>query len=81
MAVLTAEELRGMRNVSEPDRTPHTHTKAQVNAALQAMEDYYQATAKAGFAAAIENAAPGVFSNNQKKKLGRAYFAFRFGID
>jgi hypothetical protein len=81
MAALTAEELRAMRNESEPERTPHSHTKAQVNAAFQALEDYYQNTAKAGFGSAIETAAPGVFTNNQKKKLGKVYFAFRFRID
>jgi hypothetical protein len=44
-----------------------------IDAALQAVEDYFEATAKAGLNSAIETAAPGVFTGPQKKLL-IAYF-------
>lgn len=79
MAVLSGADLKIMRQGAAADVVPVTWTKAQAKLALQAVEDYYQATAKAGFGAAIETAVPGVFSNPAKKTLGRYYFQHRFG--
>jgi hypothetical protein len=69
MAVLTASELAELRNGVANSGT-QSWTRAQVNAALQAVEDYFEDTARAGFGSAIEAAAPGVFTNAQKKRIG-----------
>lgn len=80
MAILTAAELQKLRNASERDRLPHSHSKLEVHTAFQALEDWYQAH-KADAASRIEIAAPGVFNNTQKKKLGKHYFSHRFRVD
>lgn len=71
-AVLTGEELAELRRQIVAGIV--NYTKIQVNAALQACEDYYEQTARVGFAQAMEAAAPGVFTNAQKKRIGAAFF-------
>lgn len=68
MAILTTDQLAVLRRSAFPAENA-TWTKAEVNAALQAIEDYFETTARAGLGAAIEAAAPGRFSNARKKRL------------
>lgn len=68
MAVLSKSDLVDGRGVMARGAVV-TWTKAQVNAALQAAEDQFNAD-RARYAAAIETAAPGVFSSAEKKRLG-----------
>lgn len=72
MATLNASELdKGMRELSRAKRPgPSTWSKPEIKAALQALEDWFEDAAKLDAAAAIERAAPGAFSNADKKKIG-----------
>jgi len=67
MAPLTDPERDELRQMLAGAVTP-TWTKPQINAALQAVEDWFE-TARAGAGAAIEAAAPGVFSPANKRRL------------
>jgi hypothetical protein len=76
MATLTADELTDLRHITARRAATVTWTKAQVNAALQAIEDTMQSTSnvgarsiKAHIGLAIETASPGVFSAQQKDEL------------
>lgn len=77
MATLSSTELATLRNDCEKSilagALALNYTKAQINASLQALENYFEATTRAGFGTAIENAAPGVFNANQKKRLAAFY--------
>jgi len=55
------------------------YTKAQFDAALQAVEDYFETTARAGLGQAIETAAPTVFSNAEKKAIAGYYLLQKSG--
>jgi hypothetical protein len=79
MAVLTAAQLTELRQGVARGVTSINYTKAQANAALQALEDYFENTARAGFSSAIEAAAPGVFTNAQKKQLGKYWLLQKAG--
>lgn len=79
MATLTAAQLDELRqNCSASASGNIGAIKPQVNAALQAIEDYCENTAKAGFASAIEAAAPGIFNAGKKKILVAYYFRQKF---
>jgi hypothetical protein len=75
MATLTAAELQaGRRSAARAATVPWT--KAQYNAALQAVEDRMVSLSNVGgnsirqaISTAIENAAPGVFNAAQKDDL------------
>lgn len=81
MAVLSPSKLAQFRKRARelhPEMLPSMWSRAQINAAFQALEDWYQAN-KASAAADVEAAVPGVFNNNQKKALGDAFFDVRLG--
>lgn len=72
MATITATQLTELRSIARRNLTPATphYTKAQVNAALQAIEDRVQlAATKTAISNDIEAAAPGVFSAGEKTTL------------
>ena len=90
MAVLTAQELADMRRLLRQEwTTPIDFTKATINACFQALEDEYERTAsqsRPGFklagSADIDTAAsPKVFTNPEKKKIGRAYLGCKFQLE
>lgn len=79
MAVLTGAELEEARKRFAATRSA-SWTKAQINAALQAIETAMTGNANVGassvkayVAAQIEAAAPGVFTAQQKDDLGVAW--------
>lgn len=77
MAALTAPEFAPIRQrLADLVRAPH-YRKAQVNAAVQAVEDWFEANQPA-LGTAIETAAPGVFSAAQKRLLVRAWLLSKF---
>jgi hypothetical protein len=78
MATLTGAELDPIRRGAAEAIAMNT-VKANLNLAIQACEDYYENTARAGFGAAIEAAAPGVFTANQKKQIGKYWLQSKFG--
>jgi hypothetical protein len=70
MAVLSASELAELRSALTRNTTTQTWTKAQVGAALQAIEDRVRlAGTQTTIANDIEAAAPGIFSAGQKTTL------------
>lgn len=70
MATLTATQLLDLRHVMARNVTPQTWTKAQLAAALQAVEDRLRlAGTQSTLANDIEAAAPGVFTAQQKQAL------------
>jgi hypothetical protein len=80
MAIISVSDLASLRQRCAADATGGvTWTKAQVNAAVQALEDWFDTTGRAGAAAAIESAAPGVFTNTQKKLIGKYWLAQKSG--
>lgn len=80
MSTLTVTQLTEIRQGAATNGgTTVNYTRAQINAAVQAIEDYFEDTARAGFGAAIEAAAPGVFTNAQKKKIGKYWLLQKYG--
>jgi hypothetical protein len=79
MAILTASQLTELRQACSRSGIAINYTKAQVNAGLQAIEDYFENTVRAGIATAIESAAPGVFTNAQKKQLAKMWLLQKYG--
>lgn len=70
MATLNAAQLVELRRIMARNTTPQSWTKAQANAALQAIEDRLRlAATQTALSADIELAAPGVFSGPQKQLL------------
>ena len=80
MAVYTAQRLAKMRQAMSKLGTA-TYVKADVNVAVQAIEDLMQAQGRTAIFGAIETAAPGVFTNPQKARLFRVWVERRFGQD
>lgn len=80
MAVLNGDELAELRQRMASKRAAVTWTKPQVNAALQAIEDVFEAS-RASFGTAIEAAVPGVFNALQKKALVAHYLGQKSGRD
>jgi len=75
MATIGVGELdKGMRELQQNIRpNPTTWSKPEIKAAFQSLEDWFEdppSSAKVDAGAAIEVAAPGVFTNAQKKKIG-----------
>lgn len=79
MATLTADQLTDLRQAcANGQAIPVNYTKPQINAALQAIEDWMEAN-KASLSQAINTATdPFVFTAAQKKELGRYWFKQKF---
>lgn len=81
MAVLTRDELAQLFRSSETERGPISHTKTELAAAFQAIEDYIAGSRTARPArsvdAQIELAAPGTFTAGQIAALVKHYCRFR----
>jgi len=78
MATLTAPQLAELRRGIAPDVAAVNFNKPQVNAALQAVEDWFETTARTEIGAAIETAAPGVFTNAQKRVIAKYWLRQKF---
>lgn len=77
MAIMTPDELADLRRNCARERATVDYTKPQINAALQAIEDWWEAN-RAALGAAIEAAAPGVFSPAEKRRLAKHWLAHKF---
>ena len=76
MAVITLNELvKGRRRLTKKSDVV-TWSKSEVNFALQAIEDWYEAN-KADAITAIEASAPGVFSLEEKRTISRIWVSFK----
>lgn len=70
MAVLTASELAAAREIKNRDGETVTWVRSEINAAIQAIEDLLeQPSTLSAVRNAIETAAPGRFTNGQKRRL------------
>ena len=70
MAVLTEDERQELRSLMTRNTAEQGWDKAQINAALQAVEDRMRSAAtQNAIGADIEAAAPGVFNAQQKQLL------------
>ncbi len=69
MAILDNNELKQGMNRLARDSAVVTWQKSHIKTAFQAIEDWFEAN-KGGAGSAIETAAPGKFTNAQKKKIG-----------
>jgi len=79
MAVLTPEQLVSLRQAFEREGDVATWGKADLNAALQAIEDWWE-TNQAGREAAINAAtAPLILSADVKQKLGKHWQQHKHG--
>jgi hypothetical protein len=79
MALLTAAQLAQLRQFVAAGIATQSWTKVQANAALQALEDWYETSGRQAAGSAIETAAPGVFSAAQKKLLGKYWLLQKAG--
>lgn len=79
MAILTSDELCAIRrHLQTGNAVAINYTKAQVNAATQAIEDWFEAN-RASLAAAINAATdPFVFTNAQKLQLVKHWLRQKF---
>lgn len=80
MANLNAGQLTEIRQrVAATGAIPVTYTKPQINAAVQAVEDYFETTARAGISAAIEAVEPGTFTAAQKRQIAKMWLFQKYG--
>lgn len=79
MAILGPNELCALRQaVARRGAVPVNYTKAQIDAAVQAVEDFFEAN-RAGMSTAINTAtAPLVLTVAQKKELVRQWLIHKF---
>lgn len=78
MAILASPEFGAIRRDLEDEAIPINYQKAQVNTALQAIEDSFETTCKTALNSAIETAAPGVFTAAQKRAMVKRYLYRKF---
>ena len=78
---LELADYRGeMQKLAEQRGFPINYTKPQVNAAFQALENRFE-TVRPGFYTAIEVAAPGIFSNLQKRAIFKIWLSGKAGVE
>jgi hypothetical protein len=78
VAILTANFLTACRNIIESDRLEIEYSKAQINAATQAIEDFFESK-RVAFSTQINTAtSPLVLSNQVKRRLVRAVLLEKF---
>ncbi len=78
MAVLTDAQKTELRQAVAALVATVPWNKAQVNAAVQALEDWYETSGRAAAGSAIETAVPGVFTAAQKKKIGAVWLLQKY---
>lgn len=77
MATLTSAQLAELRKSCQDETLLPNVTKPTFNVALQAIEDRWEVV-RSSFGVAIENAAPGVFTNADKARLVKHWLKQRF---
>ncbi len=77
MAVLNAEELVDARRLAKKLLGTLDYDKATINAAVQAIEDWFE-TNRSGISEDIDTATcPAVMSNPEMKRLGAAWLLYK----
>jgi hypothetical protein len=77
MAMLSNDQLTELRQAVARESATVPWTKPQINAAVQAIEDWFEAN-RAALGTAMEAAAPGLFSAAQKRVLVKFSLAQKF---
>lgn len=77
MAVLTAEQFAEIRKQVSGEETTITYVKNDVNDAIQAIEDWWEAN-QASLSSAIDTATSVSFTNTQKKRIAKFWLRQRF---
>lgn len=75
--LLTSDQLSDLRRSAATEAAIVTWMKPQVNATLQAVEDWFEAN-RTSLGVAVETAAPGLFSAAQKRVLVKYWLAQKF---
>lgn len=81
MATLNDSQLSEVRRAVSSERPTVDYTKAQINAAVQAIEDYFETTARSGLNTAINGATQPLgitLTNGQKQALVKFYLRQKF---
>lgn len=78
MAVITPTEMDKLRQAYAAGNVV-AFEKPDFNAATQAIEDTWEATVRGLLSTAIDNAGAHVFTNAEKKDIGRLWLRHKFG--
>lgn len=78
MAILIPDELAALRRQCASERATVNYTKSQVNAALQAIEDWFESN-RVSLGVAVEAATPGQFNAAEKRRLVKHWLNHKFG--
>ena len=78
MAIITAPQAAKLRQAMAREGTV-TWTKAEINAAFQAIEDTFEG-ARPALGTAVETAAPGFFTGPQKTALIKHWLKHKLGV-
>lgn len=80
MATIEARELDTLRQGMAAEAADVNYSKPQVNAMLQAIEDWFsKAAVQASLNTDIEAVAPGAFTATQKRRAIKYWLRHRFG--
>ncbi len=79
MAVLTAEQLASLRQGFEHEGNYGPWLKADLNAAFQAIEDWWEATTAARNGVITAATAPGLLPDSTTKALGKQWQQHKTG--
>ena len=72
MAILATRQLATLRREVEKSPEPIDYTKGEINAALQAIEDWWENN-RLTLSTVIDNATAKSFTATQKRQIGRAW--------
>ena len=75
---MTPDELAALRQEVAKESDEVTWVKADINAALEALDAWWVASGRPEAAGAIETAAPAKFSNMEKKRIGKYWLRHKF---
>ena len=78
MAIINADNLALFRRLLASETEEVTWQKADVNVAVQALEDWWETTGRAAAGSVMEAASAGKFSNAQKKAIGKFWLNHKF---
>ena len=79
MAVLNAEQLVKLRQAFEREGDVATWVKADLNAAFQAIEDWWESNEGSRNGAVTAATSPGLLPVDVMKKLGKHWLAHKHG--
>lgn len=79
MAILTAEQLASLRQGFEREGNYGPWVKADLNAAFQAIEDWWESTTAARNGVIVAATAPGLLPDSATKAIGKQWQQHKTG--